>query len=106
MSSIRMYSDTRPAPHFPPAPLRRLNLIFLIGYNMTFKEYGKFDAVGLAQLVRIKEVKPKELLGEAIARTEKVDPHINAVVVKHYDYAERQIEKEVPAGPFAGVPFI
>jgi amidase len=73
---------------------------------MTFKEYGKFDAVGLAELVRSKEVKPKELLDEAISRTEKIDPHINAVVVKHYDYAERQIEKGVREGPFAGVPFI
>jgi amidase/6-aminohexanoate-cyclic-dimer hydrolase len=73
---------------------------------MNFKEYGKFDAVGLAKLVRTKQVKPKELLHEAIARTEKVDPQINAVVVKHYDYAERQIEKGVPAGPFAGVPFL
>src|SRR6202035_2368262 len=46
------------------------------------------------------------LLDEAVARTVKVDPHINAVVVKHYDYAERQIEKGLPEGPFAGVPFL
>src|ERR1700731_642812 len=73
---------------------------------MAFKEYGSFDAVGLADLVRKKEVSARELLDEAIARTAKVDPHINAVVVKHYDYAERQIDKGLPEGPFTGVPFL
>jgi amidase len=73
---------------------------------MTFKDYGSYDAVGLADLVRKKEVSPKELLDEAIARTAKIDPAINAVVVKHYDYAERQIAKGLPDGPFTGVPFL
>jgi amidase/6-aminohexanoate-cyclic-dimer hydrolase len=73
---------------------------------MAFKEYGSYDGVGLAELVRKKQVSAKELLDEAIARTAKVDPQINAVVVKHYDYAERQIDKGLPDGPFAGVPFL
>ncbi len=73
---------------------------------MAFKEYGNYDAVGLAELVRNKQVSPGELLDEAVARTAKVDPQINAVVVKHYDYAERQIEKGLPDGPFTGVPFL
>ncbi len=51
-------------------------------------------------------VTAKELLDEAVARTAKVDPQINAVVVKHYDYAERQIERGLPDGPFTGVPFL
>src|SRR3954465_4515809 len=72
---------------------------------MGFKDYGKFDAVGLAELVRKKEVSASELLDEAIARTAKVDPQINAVVVKHYDYAERQAERVLRGGPFTGVPF-
>ena len=73
---------------------------------MAFKEYGNYDAVGLAELVRKKEVSASELLDEAIARTAKVDPQINAVVVKHYDYAERQVERGLPDGPFTGVPFL
>src|SRR5512147_1738501 len=73
---------------------------------MAFKEYGNYDAVGLAALVRKKQVTPKELLDEAIARTAKVDPEINAVVVRHYDYAAQQIEKGLPDGPFTGVPFL
>jgi amidase len=73
---------------------------------MAFKEYANYDGVGLAELVRKREVKASELLDEAIARTEAVDPQLNAVVVRHYDYAQRQIENGLPAGPFTGVPFL
>src|SRR4029078_7720598 len=70
---------------------------------MAFKEYGKYDAVGLAELVGKKEVTAGEVLDEATPRTAKVDPQINAVVVKHYDYAERQIERGLADGPFTGL---
>jgi amidase len=76
------------------------------GINMAFKEFGSYDGLGLAELVRKKQVSAAELLDEAIARTARIDPQINAVVVKHYDYAERQIDKGLPAGPFSGVPFL
>jgi amidase len=73
---------------------------------MAFREYGSYDGIGLAELVRKKEVSASELLDEAIARTARVDPRINAVVVKHYDYAQRQIDKRLPDGAFTGVPFL
>jgi len=73
---------------------------------MAFREYGSFDGVGLADLVRRKQVSAGELLDEAIARTASVDPKINAVVVKHYDYARRQIDQGLADGPFTGVPFL
>ena len=46
------------------------------------------------------------MLDEAIARTAKVDPAINAVVVKHYDYADAKSTRGLPDGPFTGVPFL
>ena len=73
---------------------------------MAFREYASYDGIGLAELVRKKQVSASELLDEAIARTARVDPQINAVVVKHYDYAERQIKNGLPDGPFTGVPFL
>jgi len=73
---------------------------------MAFKEYGDYDAVGLADLVRRKQVSARELLDEAIARTTRIDPRINAVVVRHDDYARRQIDNGLPDGRFAGVPFL
>src|SRR6266700_496221 len=75
-------------------------------YPMAFKYYDSFDAVGLADLVRQGQVTAKELLDEAVSRTAKVDPQINAVVVKHDDYANRQIEQGLPNGLFTGVPFL
>ncbi len=73
---------------------------------MAFREYGDYDGIGLADLVRNKQVSAAELLDEAIARTARVDPAINAVVVKHYGYARRQIDRGLPDGPFTGVPFL
>src|SRR2546423_12702183 len=73
---------------------------------MAFSEYGSYDGMGLAELVRKKQVSAGELLDEAIVRTAKIDPQINAVVVKHYDHAERQLERRLPDGPFTGVPFL
>jgi amidase/6-aminohexanoate-cyclic-dimer hydrolase len=73
---------------------------------MAIREYGSYDAVGLAELVQKRQVSASELLDEAIARTAKVDPKINAVVVKHFDYARRQIDQGLADGPFTGVPFL
>ncbi|MDP1584589.1 MAG: amidase [Bradyrhizobium sp.] len=73
---------------------------------MAFKEYGSYDGIGLAELVRTRQVSAGELLDEAIARTARVDPQINAVVVKHEDFAKRQIDKGLADGPFTGVPFL
>ena len=39
---------------------------------MAFAEYDRYDATGLAHLVRRKEVSPLELVDEAIAR---IDTH-------------------------------
>lgn len=63
----------------------------------SFDEYGAYDALGLAELVRKREVKPEELLNEAIERTERLT-QINAVVLKHYDRAREQIASGVPKG--------
>ncbi|MBM2713587.1 amidase [Mesorhizobium caraganae] len=70
------------------------------------EEYSNYDGLGLADLVRRKEVTPEELLDEAIRRTENIDPEINAVVIKHYDFAKSQISEGLPDGPFTGVPFL
>lgn len=73
---------------------------------MSFKEYGEYDAVGLAELVRTRQLAPQELLDEAVSRSERLNPEINAVVVHHEDYAKRQIDSGLPEAPFTGVPFL
>ena len=50
-----------------------------------FGEYDKYDGLGLAELVRKKEVKPSQLVEEAIRWIEVLNPHLNAVINKMYD---------------------
>ena len=69
-------------------------------------ELDRYDALGLADLVRRREVAAETLLDRAIARVEAVNPQINAVVLHHYDHARRQLAEGPPQGPFAGVPFL
>jgi len=69
-------------------------------------DLDQYDALGLGELVSAGKVTPLELLDRAIARTEAVNPQLNAVVAKHYDVARQQIADTKPAGPFAGVPFL
>jgi amidase len=51
-------------------------------------------------------VSPQALLELAIARTEAVNPQLNAVVPKHYDLGQDAIRAGLPDGPFRGVPFL
>ncbi|WP_138380331.1 amidase [Luteithermobacter gelatinilyticus] len=69
-------------------------------------DYKNFDGIGLARLVREKEVSPRELLDSAMARYEEKNPILNAVICEFYDLACRQIESGLPDGPFRGVPFL
>ncbi|MGB5811094.1 MAG: amidase family protein [Polyangiales bacterium] len=71
-----------------------------------FEDYPKYDAVGLADLIRRKEVAPKEVLEAAILRAETINPSLNAVVVPLYDHALTYIKERVVEGPFAYVPFL
>ncbi len=71
-----------------------------------FAEYEQYDALGLAELVRRKEVTPAELLEAAIGRVEARNPAVNAVIMKLYDYGRKAIADGLPDGPLRGVPFL
>jgi amidase len=71
-----------------------------------FVVYEQYDGLGLAALVRKKEVSAAELCEEAITRIERVNPALNAVITPMYDLARRAVEKSLPDGPFTGVPFL
>ena len=73
---------------------------------MGFVEYASYDGLGLAALVRERKVSARELVDEALARIERVNPRINAVVRVMAEQARATAETSPPAGPFAGVPFI
>lgn len=73
---------------------------------MKISEYTAFDALGLADLVRRREVTPSELLDVASAAIEQVNPALNAVIGSLRDDAERALRAGLPAGPFTGVPYL
>ncbi len=70
------------------------------------EEVAWLDAMDQATLVRKKEVSAMELLEAAIEGIEALNPVINAVVTKAYEYARKEAQKPLPQGPLAGVPFL
>jgi amidase len=64
------------------------------------------DATALAALVAAKDITPTELLDAALSASERLNPHLNAVVLIQEDVARRAIARGLPAGPFTGVPFL
>src|SRR6185369_1450199 len=72
---------------------------------MSFSEYSNYDGLGLAELVKKKEIKPIELIEAAIERIERLNPQLNAVVFKAFDEARTTAKTEY-SGPFTGVPIL
>lgn len=69
------------------------------------------DATEQAALVRRGTVSPVELVDAAIARIEKLDPKLNAVILPAFERARRQASELEAAdppleAPFRGVPFL
>jgi len=56
-----------------------------------FTEFDQYDGIGLAELVRRREVTPDEVLEAAIVRVEARNPAVNAVVSRLYDEARAAI---------------
>jgi len=72
----------------------------------SFPEYSKFDGLGLAELVKKKQVSAAELVEAAIERIESYNPQLNAVICKMYETARESAKKPESEGVFAGVPFL
>lgn len=68
--------------------------------------FVSLDATAQAELVRRREVSPLELVDAAIARIERHNPKLNAVVQTQFDTARLRAKGALPQGPFTGVPFL
>ncbi len=71
-----------------------------------FEQYEDFDAIGLAELVRSKEVAAEEVLEAAITRAEARNPALNAIVMELYDFGRQAITDGLPDGPLRGAPYL
>ena len=70
-------------------------------------ELAALDATAQADLVRRRAVTPRELVDAAIARLERLNPQLNAVILPALEQARaRAASPDLPDGPFRGVPFL
>ncbi len=69
-------------------------------------EYAARDALGLAELIRTRQVSASEVVNAAIATIEERNPTLNAVIHKSFERARREAKGDLPDGPFRGVPFL
>ncbi len=71
-----------------------------------FADYEHYDALGLAALVKRREVTSSELLEAALTRAAVRNPLVNAITIPMEDFARQVLADGVPDGPFEGVPFL
>ena len=91
-----MRASERGRPARPPA-----------GDSIGGDDLAFLDAVAQAELVKRGEVSPRELVEAAIARIERVNPTINAVVTPLYEKARREAAAPgLDTLPLGGVPYL
>ncbi len=110
------HAARRSARHVLLLPLRRLRVRVRpddhrqrrTGAELSTVEHllDEHDATGLAELVRRGDVHPTELVEASIARIERLDPQINAVIHRQFERALADAAGPLPDGPFTGVPFL
>jgi amidase len=71
-----------------------------------FKEFGRFDACGLAELVKKREVSPVELAETAVERIERLNPKLNAIAYRCFERGIERARHTDLNAPLAGVPFL
>jgi amidase len=69
-------------------------------------DLATLDATAQAELVRGGDASPTELVDAAIARIEKLNGELNAVIHPLFDRARTAARAELPTGPFTGVPMV
>ncbi|NNJ13303.1 amidase [Chloroflexales bacterium ZM16-3] len=71
-----------------------------------FSDYARYDGLGLAELVRARQITPLEVIEAAITHIEAYNPTLNAVIVPMFAQARAAAQSMPPDGPFAGVPML
>src|SRR5438552_5853398 len=69
-------------------------------------DFDTYDGLGLAELVRRKDISAKELLDAAIARVDATNPVLNAIITRMDEHGRAAIASGLPTGPFTGVPYL
>src|SRR5262245_40545973 len=76
-------------------------------HEARFNDLSSLDATAQAALVRRGELSPRELVEAAVARLERLNPQLNAVIHPALERARAAAaSRDLPDGPFRGVPFL
>ena len=70
---------------------------------MPFNDYPRYDGLGLAELIRTRQVSAREVLEAAMTRADSLNPNLNAIIHRMDDSARAT---PLGTGPLAGVPFL
>jgi amidase len=73
---------------------------------MAIFPYKEYDGIGLAELMKKKEVSSVEVVEAAIEEIEKQNPPLNAVINKWYTQAREAAKQTDLTGEFTGVPML
>jgi amidase len=71
---------------------------------MNLTEYSSYDGLGLAELVRNREVSAEQVCNLALAAMERLNPALNFVVQTYPERASALRNKPPPPGELGGVP--
>ncbi|MCA0403476.1 MAG: amidase [Proteobacteria bacterium] len=73
---------------------------------MELKDYYKEDALGLAKLIKTKQISPLEALDCARQRMLEVNPKLNAIIADRTEWGLKKLDKMTGEEPFYGVPIL
>lgn len=75
---------------------------------MRFDEYAALDGVGLAELIRRRELSASEVLRACLHGLDEINPKVNAVVARFSDRIDAALERDAPSADsaLAGVPML
>jgi len=73
---------------------------------LTPTEYRSLDAIALSELIRTKQINAKEALACSLREVDRLNPAVNAVVMRNDALANLDVETLTSSGPLAGVPFL
>ncbi len=64
------------------------------------------DGVELGHRLQSRELNARDVLDAAIHAIDRLNPTLNAVVIKNFENASKSIRDGLVTGPLAGVPFL
>ena len=73
---------------------------------MNLAEYASYDALGIAALIKNKQISSSEVFETALQAIAAVNGDLNAIIETYPEGAPGSGTSSPPDGPFAGVPFL